>query len=115
MYSDSILTSVARIQAEPLNEHATRLYEALEVAKFVLLQLCHDAKYILQVLLHKRANRGVTKIETRAERVSHRTDQHSGQVPRRCGSYRSVGFHFDGRGFWKSMELIRALRLVSNL
>ena len=70
MYSDSILTSVARIQAEPLNEHATRLYEALEVAKFVLLQLCHDAKYILQVLLHKRANRGVTKIETRAERVS---------------------------------------------
>ena len=69
MYN-SILTNAARIQAEPLNGHTTQLHEALEVAKFVLLRLCHDAKYILQVLLHKRANRGVTKIETRAERVS---------------------------------------------
>ena len=45
---NSILTSAARIQAKPLNEHATLLYEALEVAKFMPLQLCHDAKYILK-------------------------------------------------------------------
>ena len=68
MYN-SILTSAVRIQAEPLNGHATRLYGALEVAKFVLLQLCHDAKHTLQVLLHKRASKGVTKTET-PERVS---------------------------------------------
>ena len=45
---NSILTSAARIQAKPLNGHVKLLYEALEVAKFMPLQLCHDAKYILK-------------------------------------------------------------------
>ena len=56
---NSILTSAARIQAKPLNEHATLLYEALEVAKFMPLQLCYDAKYILRLLTYYCT--GVTK------------------------------------------------------
>ena len=101
MYN-SILTNAARIQAEPLNGHTTQLHEALEVAKFVLLRLCHDAKYILQVLsnlLHKR-DKGVTKTET-PERVSAECQQ-SGRKPCGCGSYISAEFHFGARGFWKS-------------
>ena len=43
---DSVLMNVAHTQAEPLNGDAARLYEALGVAKYVLLQLCLDAKYI---------------------------------------------------------------------
>ena len=43
---DSVLMNVAHTQAELLNGDTTRLYEALGVAKSVLLQLCHDAKYI---------------------------------------------------------------------
>ena len=42
---DSVLMNAAHTQAEPLNGDATRLYEALGVVKYVLLQLCLDAKY----------------------------------------------------------------------
>ena len=92
--------NAAHVQAEPLNGDATRLYEPLGVAKSVLLQLCHDAKYIqLSILqfLHKR-DKSVTKTET-PEGVSTELTNTRAKNPAGVDLPNPQGFILAGVGF----------------
>ena len=97
---DSVLMNVAHTQAEPLNGDATRLYEALGVAKYVLLQLCLDAKYISLSILqvpHKR-DKSVTKTET-PEGVSTELTNTRAKNPAGVDLTNLQGFILAGVGF----------------
>ena len=95
---DSVLMNAAHIQAKPLNGHATRLYEALG-GRSLSITTALPRREIYGITLHKR-DKSVTKTETPEDEVST-------ELTSRCGSYKSAGFHFGGRGFRKSTELTR--------